>query len=113
MSPGEYWIGDLCYVMDDEWDEVCSVFNDKDGEYTMSDGKKFAMYSTFYGDGAYEDQHGNIYGVDSGTIGCIKVSDIGYKPRMGKIVSFSAPFKTSESNGILNFGNICINTKLF
>ena len=23
---GKYYVGDLCYVMHDEWDEVCGLF---------------------------------------------------------------------------------------
>jgi hypothetical protein len=34
------------------------------------------MFSTMYGDGAYNDLDGNPYSVDSGTIGAIKVADI-------------------------------------
>jgi hypothetical protein len=26
MPAGRYYIGDLCYVMHDEWDEACALF---------------------------------------------------------------------------------------
>ena len=81
MQAGKYYVGDLCYVMDnDEWDQVCSIIiqGNKvfDGEFELKDGRKFAIYSTAYGDGLYNDYYGNEYSVDSGSIGCIKVEDI-------------------------------------
>jgi hypothetical protein len=42
----------------------------------LEDGRKFILFSTAYGDGSYNDFAGNSYGVDSGTIGAIKVEDI-------------------------------------
>ena len=42
MPAGEYYIGDLCYVMtDEEWNEFCSITIDGmkciDGEFQMKD----------------------------------------------------------------------------
>ena len=55
MRPGKYYVGDLCYVMDDEWDDVCSLIIQGnecvDGEFTLPDGRRFASYGTMYGDG--------------------------------------------------------------
>lgn len=114
MPAGEYWIGDLCYVLDDDWDEVCSLYESGAGQYTMSDGRRFAMYGTFYGDGVYEDESKNTYSVDSGTLGCIKVSHIDGPSRLGNVVKFAEPFETCElSDGVLKFGHIYINTKDF
>jgi len=82
MKAGEYYIGDLCYVMNDqEWDEVMDLLFDekggfKDGEYTFSDGRRFAIYSTAYGDGVYRTSIGGSCCVDAGSIGCILKSDI-------------------------------------
>ena len=25
LLAGEYWVGDLCYVLGDRWDEVCNL----------------------------------------------------------------------------------------
>mgnify|MGYP003347542378 CR=1 FL=1 len=81
MTAGEYYVGDLCYVMsDEEWEEVCRLTTEGQkcisGEFTMADGRRFAMYNTAYGDGIYVDEKYMKYSVDSGTIGCIKVEDI-------------------------------------
>ena len=80
MPAGEYYIGDLCYVMtSEEWLEVCDLtIQDSrliEGEFQLKDGRKFAMYSTAYGDGTYYDHYGFSYSVDSGSIGCIRMED--------------------------------------
>jgi hypothetical protein len=49
MIKGEYYVGDLCYVIDDRWDEVCSLLfsgekNKKaGGEFVLDDGIRFAL----------------------------------------------------------------------
>ena len=46
MKAGTYYIGDLCYVMHDRWDEFCSItcseHNVLDGEFNLKDGTRFA-----------------------------------------------------------------------
>jgi hypothetical protein len=118
MVAGEYYIGDLCYVIE-EWDDFCSVILDgdnvHDGEMTMPDGRKFASYGTAHGDGVYEDQFGHEYCVDAGLIGCILVSDITRKDyddltRLGRIKVFDRDFITGSERGVITFGNIRIDT---
>ena len=77
-STVRYYVGDLAYVLHDAWSEVCdlTVFDNSKFEYELSDGRKFILFSTAYGDGTYNDRDGNPYSVDSGTIGAIKVDDI-------------------------------------
>ncbi len=121
MPAGTYWIGDLCYVLesDEEWDEVLELTLDKDneswevteGEFTMKDGRRFAMYNTKYGDGTYADQHGFQYGVDSGSIGCIRLEDIrGEVSDGGSIVVFENDFTTRNDAGLIRIGHIRIDT---
>ena len=127
MQAGKYYIGDLCYVMaDDEWKEICSIIiqGNKffDGEFELKDGRKFAIYSTSWGDGEYNDYYGNSYSVDSGTIGCIKLEDIKYVDNydqfldLGAIVDFETDFVTGggrgtkDWDGIIQFGRIAIET---
>lgn len=83
MKPGKYYVGDLCYVMHDEWPEVCSLLfrggRDKEGVggiFTLKDGREFAIFFTIFGDGGYGTNHSKILSVDSGTIGCILYSDL-------------------------------------
>ena len=126
MQAGKYYVGDLCYVMDnDEWDQVCSIIiqGNKvfDGEFELKDGRKFAIYSTRWGDGGYLDHYGNEYSVDSGSIGCIKLEDIKAEKyddieRLGAIVEFETDFVTGGGrgtkgwSGIIQFGRIAIET---
>jgi hypothetical protein len=126
MRAGKYYIGDLCYVMDnDEWKQVCkrTIQGERfvDGEFRFNDGREFAIYSTAYGDGEYNDYYGNSYSVDSGTIGCIKVEDIKANKyddieRLGAIVDFETDFVTSGGrgtkgwDGTIQFGHIAIET---
>ena len=119
MKSGTYYVGDLCYVLHDEWDEVCElIIKDNvclDGEFTLKDGRRFAIYGTAYGDGTYLDQSGNEYGVDAGSIGCILLSDINLESEGnfltgGNIVPFESDFRTDEEDGRIMFGSLIIDT---
>lgn len=119
MKAGTYYVGDLCYVLHDEWDEVCDlIIKDGeclDGEFELKDGRRFAMYGTAYGDGTYYDQSGNEYGVDAGSIGCILLSDIdldseGNFLTGGNTVPFENDFYTGELDGKIMFGSLSIDT---
>jgi len=121
MKAGKYFIGDLCYVMHPEWDEVCDLMfpgrgGEVEGEMTLKDGRKFATFGTAYGDGEYQSNIGTSHGVDSGSIGCILVEDIKDDTyddleEHGAIVEFTQPFEVrKENNSMLIFGHIRINT---
>ena len=108
MQSGTYYVGDPCYVMHDEWDEVCSlIINDHDvldGEFNLKDGRRFAIYSTMYGDGSYETSKGGSLSVDAGCIGCIRIEDIDQDNTQNRIdfgmtVEFDSEFKTSGGRG--------------
>lgn len=121
MPAGKYYIGDLCYVMDAEWTEVCSItINGNaclDGEFALADGRRFASYGTMYGDGVYESNIGTQHSVDAGLIGCIRVEDIrdtrypaSKLMQLGAVVDFPGSFETKEENGIIVFGHVQIDT---
>ena len=121
MPAGEYVICDLCYVMNDEWDEVCSLLfpeegsNERDtsGVYQLEDGRRFALHSTAWGDGAYEDNEGRIYYVDAGVIGCIAKKDLPNYTGPGQgihEVAFTEDFETSYDEGTIRFGHVVIET---
>lgn len=109
MKAGTYYIGDLCYVMHKEWDEVCN--NLEDGEHTLADGRTYAIYGTAHGDGRYDSAKGAI-DVDSGTIGCILVEDIreGLPSDGFAIVTFEQPFDTGVEKGLIYFDHVEIDT---
>ena len=118
MPAGVYYIGDLCYVMSAEWDEVCDKTIPKgdvlNGKFTLDDGRTFTMYSTMYGDGGYLANNGYTVDVDAGVIGCIAVKDITDKDarmELGMIVEFDKPFKCGcTPRGLISFGGIKIKT---
>jgi hypothetical protein len=119
MHPGKYYIGDLCYVMHGEWDEFCklTISGDKvlDGEFNLADGRRFATFTTAWGDGNYFDQNGKSYDVDAGLIGCIRLDDIDLtNPENsligGNIVEFVQPFSTFSAGGEIRIGNVLIDT---
>jgi len=120
MKAGTYYIGDLCYVMHPEWDEFCSLTisgnNVLDGEFNLKDGRRFATFTTKWGDGTYKDEQGREYGVDAGLIGCINVKDIAPSElenlKDGHVVEFVQDFSTFSAGGVLRFGSVCIDTDL-
>lgn len=71
-SLGHIYIGDICYVMDDEiYDKFWGdEHNYIDGVFTYN-GVKFGVYSTAYGDGCYRGSDNRSYGVDAGVIGVV------------------------------------------
>ena len=139
MQAGTYYVGDLCYVTtNEEWLEICelTIVNNEclEGEFTLKDGRRFAMYGTKYGDGTYQDSE-RLYefSVDSGTIGCILDSDIdhekvrekykdqdgnyNYNPeKFGAIITFMLDFVTGGGRddenweGCIQFGRVLIET---
>jgi len=122
MVKGEYYVGDLCYVLHDEWDEVCNLlFSGRDGhgcnqgELNLADGRRFAIYSTKYGDGLYRDQNDREYSVDAGSIGCILLQDIDLNHPDnfigdGQSITFDQDFYTGELDGKIMFHDISIET---
>ena len=120
MPAGKYYVGDLCYVMDhDEWHQVCArtPYGEKiaDGEFELDDGRRFAIYSTRWGDGGYYDQYGHTYSVDAGSIGCILMSDIRANKYdnlldLGAILEFAEPFETGSQGGQIEVGHVIIDT---
>lgn len=119
MKAGTYYVGDLCYVLHDEWDEVCQLTINGNraigGEFNLKDGRRFAMYNTMYGDGTYHDQQGKEYWVDSGSIGCILMRDIDLAQldnnvQGGALYDFDQDFYTGEQDGKIMFHKISIDT---
>ena len=115
MRPGTYLVGDLCYVMHPQWKEVCALMfacdgnSVLDGEFNLANGVRFALHSTAYGDGTYQDQEGRNYPVDAGLIGCIRVEDV-YDPEWWlegmQTVMFDKPFELVYNDGVISFVDI-------
>lgn len=119
MPAGRYYVGDLCYVMHNEWAEACYLFftgrsdyGCNEGEFNLADGRRFVNFNTAYGDGTYYDLDRRYeFGVDSGSIGCIKVEDIREElPIDAVIVEFERDFTCWRDEGLLMFGDVHIET---
>lgn len=112
MQAGTYYVGDLCYVLHEKWDAVCDlIIQDNsclDGEFNLPDGTRFAIQSTAYGDGSYQDNDGRGYSVDAGSIGCVKLSDIDLDVKEnfltgGQVIQFDHPFTVQYDDGKILF----------
>jgi hypothetical protein len=127
MPAGQYYIGDLCYVMDDVWDEFCDITTDGQdclqGKFTLADGREFVTFSTRYGDGEYPTNTGARLGVDAGLIGCIATKDIDMTQfetqwrhtrllELGTVVTFKVPFSChgNQATGRIRFGHVLVRT---
>jgi hypothetical protein len=113
MPAGKYWVGDLCYVLGNAWDEVCTLLNNEDMDYNiqLADGRRLVVVYTEHGDGEYFDYHGRGYMVDSGTIGAILVSDIKDSPNLsgGHVIDLPA-FLPYFNIGDIVIGNVAVDT---
>jgi hypothetical protein len=114
MPAGRYYVGDLCYLLGDEWDVVCDlVIQDQrclEGKFTLPDGRDFVMFGTMYGDGSYDDNEARVYLVDSGSIGCMLVPEDAPEIRGGNCITFQHPFEAYAKDGALVFGSVRIET---
>jgi hypothetical protein len=121
MPEGVYYVGDLCYVMENWWDEICGkTIQDGEflnGRFVLDGGIEFAIFSTFYGDGSYTSNVlGGCFPVDSGSIGVVQLSAIGKTPEeiveegLGKVITFNQPFEVKDVEGTLVFGDLQIFT---
>lgn len=110
MRSGTYYVGDLCYVMHPQWDEVCDLTISGNGvlhgEFNLANGVRFATQGTAYGDGTYQDQQGRKYPVDAGLIGCIRVQDV-YDPEWWlegvQTIEFTEQFELQYDEGVIKF----------
>lgn len=126
LPAGCYLFVDLCYAFSGEqWDEVCQLmqlYGDDCGVYELADGTRFGLLCTAYGDGEFLDQHGASYGVDSGTLGCVRLQDLApdvaqrflssrsHYLRSCSVHTVPFPFRPTAVDGILTFGPIVIDT---
>lgn len=121
VKAGTYYIGDLCYVINDDsmWRKMGDAMFPggivKDGLIDV-EGYQMISFSTMYGDGTYTDNHGNEYPVDACMIGLISVQDIEkinggpVDMEFGNVATFEKDFICKSSNGELYFGQYVIDT---
>lgn len=123
FSAGRYYVGDLCYVINEGfWDELLSQSGclgldfDSDQWFGIFKGYKVFAGGTAYGDGRYPDNFGNRYAVDSGTIGIIDATWLDGKEveirELGMIHEFEEDFEVSmPERGAFYFGDVIIDTR--
>jgi hypothetical protein len=95
LPAGIYWFGDLCYVLNDAvYDAAFGAYAYRDGYYTQTNtNHRFLVHGTAYGDGNYDDDHGNSYSVDAGilSLASLSVIDGGVEqvPRPGESIPWN------------------------
>lgn len=123
VPAGTYYVGDPCYAFTHEqWDELLArndVLDRPVGYILTTIGAEppgtptavhVVCFGTAYGDGCYEDQYGNEYGVDAGLLGVVPAwfveangedaADTG-----GHIFTFTADFTVTYRDGKVCFGD--------
>lgn len=123
LSPGLYFIGDPCYVIDESlWDEFCNVLDkiEKENGYLGGivefKGARLFVATTMYGDGSYIEEHTNkTIGVDSGLIGAIPLDkgithDAVDIESLGIVTEFKTDFECYEEDGVFHIGDFVIPT---
>ncbi len=121
MPAGTYYVGDLCYVLQEEgsdiWGQLCKASNFEDGEVQLESGVRAAVYGTKYGDGSFFDKEGHEFAVDSGTLGCVLLEQTESEAvkkclaaNICRVVEFEEAFETSEEGGIVKLGRVWIDT---
>ena len=118
LSPGEYWIGDPCYIVPDDWWMQLLQTSDYLQCPGKIDGVEVVAFRTYYGDGVYKDNLGNKYGVDAGLLGVVDIRQAkkaGWKVPVGETsghtFKFKVGFKAYSHNGVITFGHVSIKTR--
>ena len=119
LKAGDYYIGDLCYVLSDEdYDALVKLIISSNKEARWEGyfkGYRVFVAPTCYGDGVYADNDGDEYFVDSGTIGIVpeELIDSNNRADLGQIIEFRTDFEVSYDDGIFIFGDVVIDSKNF
>lgn len=124
LPAGTYYVGDLCYILaDDDYDEIVCSFEYGDGDVYTVNGFTFAWSHTSYGDGVYQDKKKNLYPVDAGLIGILRLDDhpemladllqqneAGLNHYKHNIFTFNSEFDIEFYNGKFNVAGNVIDT---
>lgn len=115
LPAGSYYVGDLCYVFnDDNYNQLLKI---TDYFQNMNQPVQFNGFpvwagGTYYGDGNYNDNHGNSYLVDAGIIGIASIEVIDESEfHCGILLVFEQEFEVSYDDGIFQFGDYVLDTK--
>jgi hypothetical protein len=120
IPPGLYFVGDPCYAFaDDGWGAVCAKMESRGwpqcGKYSIG-GSTVVVMMTTHGDGIYEDDAGNEYSVDSGTLGAVQLhlpvprATMRHLRQCGTVVRFDESETCYRRAGIITVGGYSIDT---
>lgn len=74
---------------------------------------KVCVADTEHGDGAYNDQDGHRYLVESGTIGVVDIYTVDtIDVKWGRVVDFKEPFEVTYDKGVIRIGHLAIDTRV-
>jgi hypothetical protein len=118
VPAGRYFLGDPCYAVPNEyWMPLLDSCDFFDGSPVgQANGSQVLAFSTAWGDGTYNDQHGNSYPVDAGLIGLMPIAlaqqrdDFEQLESLGRFVNFDSPTACIKAEGVLTFGKYAIDT---
>ena len=101
LPAGEYYIGDLCYVLGDNvYDNIFGGTGYESGTYEeKGTGRVFVVNSTAYGDGMYPGSDGNEFAVDAGIIGICSKSLMAKDDGGGHMYTFDSPVRCKFRGG--------------
>jgi hypothetical protein len=106
IPAGDYYIGDLCYVLSEDIYHKVFGGDNRDyesGLYTGPNNQFFLVDNTAYGDGLYTGSDGKEFGVDAGIIGICPVSLMAKDDGGGHIYKFNKPVRCVFKNGVFRF----------
>jgi hypothetical protein len=105
LPPGTYYIGDLCYALDDKvYDKIFGdVGGYANGMYQKSLQEFFLVDSTAIGDGEYQGTDGKQYAVDAGIIGITPISCMLKSGDGGHVHTFHHKVSVDFKDGVFEF----------
>lgn len=126
LPAGNYWFGDPCYAAgkdDKAWQEWVAVASEASNDFSDPvSGASLGEYpvvaaNTLYGDGLYLGSDGFSYGVDAGCLSPVPgplLEKMGIDKSeldgLGTWINVTEPTKLKNSDGIITFGSLTIDT---
>ena len=104
--PGKYYIGDICYVLDDlVYDRIFGDVGGYDGGiYTNNKTNEWFMVDgTAWGDGLFRANDYKEFGVDAGVIGIVPFSMCNKGTSGGHVYTFKEPVTCRFGAGVFRF----------
>jgi hypothetical protein len=120
VPAGTYVLGDPCYAVPDNlWNEAgqsCDWWQSNPVATVTVEGKEYKIlgFGTAHGDGIYNCRDGIEYPVDAGMIGLVPIELANPQDPdfpLNSLVVFDRETLCTNDDGVMQFGNIHIDTK--